>query len=366
MNSQALSVIAEEITASAALSPLVAAYAEGRFPLEVPGAEGCLHAVLIAAFAKRGKRAALVVAPTERDAAETAGDLRSLGVDAALLPWWGTVPYRSPSPSSPVWSARARILSALAGNAPPRVLVTSQRAFMSPLPPPSYTSKQRVLLQTGDTLGTPALAARLNGWGYTRVHRVQSGGEYAVRGEVVDVMTGGDEDGNEAYRITLDYDRVESIKMFDAAEQISIKSGNTETLCLSPMKEVVWDDERIEALTANLASLPEFSGKDAGGLVDRLIERGRAPDEELFFPLAFSKPASLLDYYRGFDGGADSAVVYFWNGRGLTTRRPGLTVSTRGFSEAPFGSVPSPRRAASCTTLTRLQKTSRTGFLFLR
>ncbi|MDR0663125.1 MAG: transcription-repair coupling factor [Spirochaetaceae bacterium] len=372
MNSQALSVIAEEITASAAISPLVAAYAEGRFPLEVPGAEGCLRAVLIAAFAKHGKRASLVVAPTERDAAATAGDLRSLGVEAALLPWWGTMPYRSPSPSSPVWSARARILSALTGNAPPRVLVTSQRAFMSPLPPPSYTSKQRVLLQTGDTLDTPALAARLNGWGYTRVHRVQSGGEYAVRGEVVDVMTGGDEDGNEvgnaAYRITLDYDRVESIKRFDAAEQISIKSGNTETLCLSPMKEVVWDDERIEALTANLASLPEFSGKDAGGLVDRLIERGRSPDEELFFPLAFSKPASLLDYYRGFDGGADSAVVVFLEWERLNNAQTGLDREYEGLFRSAFRErpVPAPRRLLYNFDALTKNITNRVSFLAIK
>jgi transcription-repair coupling factor (superfamily II helicase) len=349
MNSQALSVIAEEIAASPALSPLLAAYTEGCFPLEALGVEGSLRSILIAAFVKHGKRPLLVVAPTERDAMEVTGDLRSLGVGAALFPWWGTMPYRSPSPSSSVWSARARILSELAGNTPPAVLVTSQRALMSPLPPPSYASKQRLLLKTGETLDTTALAAKLSEWGYTRVHRVQAGGEYAVHGEVVDVMTSGAENENEAYRVTLDYDRVESIKRFDAAEQISLKHDNLEELNLYPMKEVVWDDERIEVLTANLASIPEFSGKEmegSGGLIDRLINRGRADDEELFFPLAFPKPASLLDYYHDFDGRENSAAVVFLEWERLNNAQAGILREYTGLFRSAYRErpVPAPER----------------------
>jgi transcription-repair coupling factor (superfamily II helicase) len=352
MNIEALSVMAEmaeEIAASPIISPLVSAYVKGRFPLELEGAEGSLQALLIAAFAKHGNKPLLVAAPTERDAAETAVDLRSLGVEAALLPWWGTMPYRSPAPSSSVWSARARILSALAGNTPPAVLVTSLRAFVSPLPPPSYTARQRVLLKTGGTLDTTALAAKLSDWGYTRVHRVRSGGEYAVRGEVVDVMTGGAEDGSEAYRVTLDFDRIESIKRFDAAEQTSLGQDNLGELSLCPMKEVVWDDERIEVLTANLASLPEFSGKKmdgSGGLIDRLISRGRAADEELFFPLAFEKPASLLDYYHGFEGGEDSAAAVFLEWERLNNSQIPLDREYAGLFRSAYRErpVPTPER----------------------
>jgi transcription-repair coupling factor (superfamily II helicase) len=293
MAEQIFSLIADGIYGSPALAPLLAAYREGRFPIEVEGAGGGLNSLIIAGFAKSAPRPLLVVAPSERDAAETAGDLRSLGVEAALFPWWGTAPYRGPAPSSPVWSERAAILSALAGGEPPPVLVTSQRAFMSPLPPPEYAAKRRVTIRTGQTLDTAALAAKLSAWGYTRVQRVQFSGEYAVRGEVVDVMT-----GVGAYRVTLDFDRVESVRLFDAAEQTSRIQADALALC--PMKEVVWDGERIERLEANLGRLAEFSAKRPDGLIEQLAAKGYAPDEELFFPLAFDRPASLLDYYRDF------------------------------------------------------------------
>ncbi|MDR1256965.1 MAG: DEAD/DEAH box helicase, partial [Spirochaetaceae bacterium] len=294
MDGKPFSFIADEIAASPALAALLTAYSGGSFPLEVAGAENGLRAFIIAAFATNG-RPPLVVAPTEHDAEEITADLRALGAGAALFPGWGTIPYRCPAPSSPVWSERARILSELAAWEQTFPMVTSQRTLMSPLPPPEYTAKQRVLIEAGEALDTPALAARLSGWGYARVQRVQSGGEFAVRGEVVDVMP---QAGEDAYRITLDFDRVESIRRFDAAQQTS-QSDRLGALGLCPLKEVVWDDERIDCLSANVERLPEFSGKNmaaSGGLIDLLITRGRSDDEALFFPLAFDKPASLLDY----------------------------------------------------------------------
>ncbi|MDR1362634.1 MAG: transcription-repair coupling factor [Spirochaetaceae bacterium] len=343
MRIQSFSLIADEIYTSPILAPLLAAYTAGDFPINVEGVEGSLHSIIIAAFAKR--RPLLVVAPSERDAAETAEDLRSLGIDAVFFPWWGTMPYRYPAPDSPVWSERAKILSGLTGPSSSReldaafsVVVTSQRAFMSPLPPPEYTAKQRVVIKTGDTIDVSALAARLNTWGYTRVQRVQFGGEYAARGEVFDVMTRGGEEN--AYRITLDFDKVESLKRFDAAEQTSL--NRLDSLSLRPLKEIIWDDERIDCLSARLERLPEFSGKecDMSGLIEHLINKGRAADEELFFPLAFETSASLLDYL------SDKAAVVFLEWERLANAQAALDREYAGLFRAAFRErpVPAPER----------------------
>ncbi|MDR2659498.1 MAG: transcription-repair coupling factor [Spirochaetaceae bacterium] len=320
MINQAFSLIAGEISGSSLLAPLLAAYKAGEFPINIEGVESSLHSVIIAAFAKQ--RPLLVVAPSERDAMDTAADLCSLGVDTAFFPWWGTIPYRYPAPDSPVWSERARILSALAGasaeNPAFSVLVASQRTFMSPLPPPEYIKKQCVSIKTGEKLDAGKLASRLSDWGYTRTQRVQLGGEYAVRGEVVDVMTGGG--AQEAYRITLDFDTVESIKRFDISEQTSLGQSvpspagsqrtNLSRIDLYPLKELVWDDERIDYLSAKLEDIPEFSGREEGlkSLIEQLINKRRAVDEELFFPLAFDKNASLPDYCAV--GGVEPVTVF--------------------------------------------------------
>ena len=373
MNSQTFSILADGIAGSTVLAPLVSAYTEGLFPLDVEGAEGGLRAIIITAFAKSSAGPLLVVAPSGRDAAEMAASLRSFGVDSALFPWWGTMPYRSPAPSSSVWGERARILSELSGGAPPAVLVTGRRAFASPLPPPEYTAKQRILIKTGDTLDTTALASRLSGWGYTRVQRVQLAGEFAVRGEVADVMTGGGEDGAEAFRVTLDFDRVESIKRFDTVDQSSFGRGDSlETLSLCPLKEVVWDDERIAFLGEKLKSLPEFSGPEfsgnrmdaSGGLFEELIGRGRAADEELFFPLAFERPASLTDYYLRFDGAA--AVFLEWErlvNAEDALRREYEGLFRNAFRERP---VPAPERLLYSFDSVTKNITNRVSFLAIR
>ncbi|MDR1148665.1 MAG: transcription-repair coupling factor [Spirochaetaceae bacterium] len=354
MKNQTFSLIVDGIYGSPILVPLLAAYTAGDFPLNIEGVEGSLHSIVIAEFAKH--RPLLVVAPSERDAAETAEDLRSLGVDAAFFPWWGTMPYRYPAPDSPVWSERARILSALSAppaaapfgapplGAPPaerefHVVVSSQRSFMSPLPPPEYTAKQRVVIKTGESIDTAALAGRLSAWGYTRVQRVQFGGEYAVRGEVFDVMMNGGKP-DEACRITLDFDKVESVKRFNAAKQTSF--SRMDSISLHPIKEVVWDDERIDYLSGKLEHLPEFSGKEnsVGGLIEQLINKRRAVDEELFFPLAFEKNASLLDYFDS------KAAVVFLEWERLANAQTALDREYAGLFRAAFRErpVPAPER----------------------
>ena len=65
-----------------------------------------------------------------------------------------------------------------------------------------------------------------------------------------------------------------------------------------PAKEVVWDEPRIDALESRLRELPEFSS-GAKELIEHLRDTGTVEGEELFFPVAFEKPSSILDYSPG-------------------------------------------------------------------
>jgi transcription-repair coupling factor (superfamily II helicase) len=72
-------------------------------------------------------------------------------------------------------------------------------------------------------------------------------GEFALRGEVLDLRMGGDDF---AYRILFDFYAIESIKRFDPLDQ----SGQEKVpqLFIRPLKEVVWNDQRKETLSRNL------------------------------------------------------------------------------------------------------------------
>ncbi|MDR0290458.1 MAG: transcription-repair coupling factor, partial [Treponema sp.] len=282
---------------SAPVSALSAAFASGKFPLEIAGCEGAFASLLLAKLyaAKPGRYFAVV--PQENDAADFAADLSALGLPCGEFPWWGAAPYRELSPFSAVFGERAKMLSDLALGKP-GIVVIPQRAFLTPLPPPDYIKSLLVPVKPKGKIDTAALARTLTAYGYTRVPQVQMQGEFALRGEVLDIYMGGNcaEFGGAetsgtavAYRILFDFDQVESIKCFDPLMQGSGPGREKlSELAICPMREVVWTDERIEALAENLAACKEFS--DGGkGIIEELISRRTIPGEEMLYPLAFNK-----------------------------------------------------------------------------
>ncbi|MDR3248867.1 MAG: transcription-repair coupling factor, partial [Treponema sp.] len=333
MNTLSLPAFLRGILSSKAVSECVSAFKTGKFPLEIRGSEGAFGAILLDIL-PGGPFAAVV--PTELAANELALDLQTLGLHAAVFPWWGTMPYKEMAPMSGVFGERTEILCALAqargakmdvargatpDALPPKsVYIIPERAFLTPLPPPEYIKSLLIPITVGETVDTVALAERLVSYGYTRVPRVQLHGEFTLRGEVLDILMGGDD---AAYRVLLDFDRVETIRRFDTANQSSIGARGAETLpgfLIRPLREVIWTDERIEELGNTLDTLEEFPDKGRA-VLETLMERRSCPGEEMFYPLAFSKdlpahgptghgptghgPASLVDYLE------DMPVFFF-------------------------------------------------------
>jgi transcription-repair coupling factor (superfamily II helicase) len=288
------------------VSDCVAAAAEGKFPLEIGGCEGALGALLLAKIYSARPGLYFVVVPQESDAADITTDLAASGIPFLQFPWWGAVPYRELAPLSAVFGERVRVLSDLVQGRPGMVIIP-QRAFLTPLPPPDYIRSLLISVKPGGKIDTVSLAHTLVSYGYTRVPKVQVHGEFALRGEVLDVFLGGENaaaEAADAYRILFDFDQVESIKQFDPLMQLSIGKqtsfGNPgreklPELVIRPMREVVWTDERIEALEKNLSGFKEFT--DGGkAIIEELIARRTIAGEEMLYPLAFDKVGSLFDY----------------------------------------------------------------------
>ncbi|MDR2631545.1 MAG: transcription-repair coupling factor [Spirochaetaceae bacterium] len=289
MNTLSFPLILNKITASPGIASFLDAYGKRKFPLELDGCEGALTALLLSALFQAHPGVFLAVVPTEREAAELVLDLESLGVPVLSLPWWGTMPYREMAPLSAVFGERTKVLGALTTGSPVMVVVP-ERAFLTPLPPPEYFRKLLISLKPGGAIDTIALAETLVRYGYTRVPRVQIHGEFALRGEVLDILMGGDE---EAYRILFDFDVVESIKRFSPLDQTGLDTA--QELIIRPLKEVVWSDERIDGLSTRLAACEEFPGAGRS-MVEDLMARRETSGEELLFPLAFEEAAVLTDY----------------------------------------------------------------------
>ncbi|MCL2208773.1 MAG: transcription-repair coupling factor [Treponema sp.] len=295
MNILSFSALLKKTAVSKAARDLFCAVKEGKFPLDIQGCEGAFTALAIAhLYSVLGGRF-FVVVPQENDADELSLDLASSGIPSQKLAWWGTIPYRELNPLSAVFSQRVKVISDLA-NEQEGITIIPQRTFVTPLPPAQYVKRLLKTLTPGRDEDVSGLVNTLVSFGYTRVPRVQVQGEFALRGEVLDIYMGADYSAEEdfAYRILFDYNRIESIKQFDPALQ---NTGDKKfpRLVIRPMKEVIWTDERIEILEKNLSSLKEFS--DSGKkIIEELIGKRAMQGEELFYPLAFEETGNILDY----------------------------------------------------------------------
>jgi transcription-repair coupling factor (superfamily II helicase) len=194
----------------------------------------------------------------------------------------------------------------------------------------------------GDTIDTAALAGRLISYGYTRVPKVQLHGEFTIRGEVLDILMGGDD---EAYRVLLDFEKVETIRRFDPIDQSSPQGREKiPGFSIRPLREVVWTDDRIEALGNTLGELEEFT-QGGAAILETLMERKSCAGEEMFYPLAFAAAtglASMADYL-------EDMPVFFFDRERLENAQEAIereyeNLYRQACREEDGREVPSPRR----------------------
>jgi len=323
----------DRIRNHAPLKEFVSRMGKGPFPVDVGEAEGPFSAALVATAARPNGRV-LAVVPSDQDAESLLGDLGLLGVDAFLLPWWRTAAYRPVSPRARVFGERAACLSRLCGDGA-AVVVASARAFVTPLPPKAYFAALAIPMDVGNSIDPAEVGDRLAAYGYMRVPRVSLPGEFALRGEVLDIYMPGDD---EALRLVFEYDKIEKIASFDPSLQSS--SGNRERAIIRPMKEILWDAERASALASILPAVPGLKGRETA-IVEELAEKGEAKGEELFYPLAFGGArgegsGSVLDYL-----GPDAAIFFLDHER-LVAQEEAAKKEYQGLYRRAFQEAPVP------------------------
>jgi transcription-repair coupling factor (superfamily II helicase) len=262
----------------------------GDLPVEVDGLHGAFLHFLIGRLQPLAQGAVLVVTPTEAEAQEAVEDLRLLApqAPAVLFPWWGTTAYSAEHPLPSIAGERARVLARLAAGE--RLLVVSSlRALLHPLPPPADLAARVIRLSAGEELDPVALAERLQSMGYLRVPRVSLHGEFAIRGEVIDLYPFGAE---EALRLVLEVERLAEIKGFNPLTQASTERRGA--ISLAPVREVQLDPGALSRIRARLE--PAGRGEQLEALFEELARDPEAPGVEYLYPLSFLRPCSLLDY----------------------------------------------------------------------
>lgn len=229
------------------------------------------------------------VVPSEDRALQLVAQLKVVlpDVSAYYFPAWDCLPYDRIGPSQDVLAQRMQVLSALAeGQAD--VVVLSGQGALHRVPPVSSVVNRNLALHTGQDLSMTTLVAHLSQSGYLRVETVREAGEFAVRGDILDVFP-----VSFADPIRLDFfgDHLEKIRRFDALNQTTI--ATIDHADLSPSHDLALTDEQI---TRFRKKYRERFGSAITPLYEAVSDGRRYAGIEHWLSLFFDEMASVFDY----------------------------------------------------------------------
>ena len=206
-----------------------------------------------------------------------------------LFPDWETLPYDTFSPHQDIISQRLETLYKLP-HITQGIVILPVETLMQRLTPRGYIEQNSLIVEIGETIRIDALRAKLEQAGYLCVPQVQDHGDFAVRGNLVDLFPMG---SHLPYRIDLFDDEIETIRLFDPDTQRSL--DKVKEIRLLPAREFPLDGESINRFRQNFRSSFDVSPNSTP--LYRDISQGiSSAGIEYYLPLFFEEMASLFDY----------------------------------------------------------------------
>ena len=128
--------------------------------------------------------------------------------------------------------------------------------------------------------------------GYERVDFVHNKGEFAIRGEIMDIFS---PIHQYPLRILFDFEKIEKLSLFSTENQLSVRTIKNYYLSLS--SEFQFNSENIESFRS---SFRQLKLKDKDDYYKSLSQRIVLPGSEQFFPILNSRYDSFLEYLDGY------------------------------------------------------------------
>ncbi|MCR4897202.1 MAG: transcription-repair coupling factor [Lachnospiraceae bacterium] len=181
----------------------------------------------------------VIVAADELRAREILEEYRFYDRDVCFFPGKDLIFYQADIHGSQLTGERVRTFRSVIEKE--RVTVITYYAAMMTLQSDAAPELFDVEIRQGDTLDPGELASRLVDLGYTRVPQAEEPGQFARRGDIIDVF---DLTRENPYRIELWGDEVDSVRIFDPYTQRSIDS--LQSVRIFPATEFVLRREDFE------------------------------------------------------------------------------------------------------------------------
>lgn len=259
------------------------------------GLQGSAGAYIVARLVERVKGTWAVIVRDLQRAESMARDLAFYcpsGTEVVTFPSWEVLPFEQASPYLHLQGRRMALLRRFLRDHRDFITVIPIAAWMTRLPPRTWVETSFLVLRRGQGISPAEVTAFLDASGYRRVPLVEEGGDYAVRGGILDFFP---HPGDLPYRVEFLGDSVESIRTFSPDSQRSTgKVGRVEIL---PVREIPWSPrDREEALRRLAVRIPLVRGRDFTPTLEALSEGLPLPGVEWLLPLFHDSLGTLMDY----------------------------------------------------------------------
>ena len=219
-----------------------------------------------------------LITPTHEQALALKNDFECFGISALLFP---SIQQNIYEPSQ-VNSGLAHQLSLLERYC---VYIIPIRSFLKKLPAKEYIASLSFSLGINENIDISLLCEKLTSLGYLRTPRVSLPGEFAVRGEVLDIFL---HQENLAHRIQFEFDQISQIRLFDVENQIS--HAHVEQMNILPAREAILSENDFSLISEHWnRKYPRIPLN-----IEKLQQEIHY--HELFLPLVFNHSYSIADY----------------------------------------------------------------------
>ncbi len=256
---------------------------------------------------------ALLICPEEKDCVRLAGTLERFGLRTGFYTARDLTFYNMTA-SHEYEHERLKLLTGLQ-NGDYDAVITTPDAALGYTVPPDVLRNNSITVHSDRELDPQAFAAKLTAAGYARVDLVDSPGQFAMRGGILDVFppygTFLDSDGdavNGAYalRIELFGEEIDRMGLFEPDTQRMTQS--VESAEFPPARELLCDAPALERLKKAIAS--QFRSSKNEQAIEELIRERAAVDAasengteihflDKYVTLVYENRACLLDYFEG-------------------------------------------------------------------
>ncbi|HCC07144.1 MAG TPA: transcription-repair coupling factor [Clostridiales bacterium] len=269
---------------------------ENKFPITINGVLGSAKAHLISALYEHTKKSCVILTSNELNVKRIYEDIKNFGIEnVRMYPCKDVFFYNAEAYSFDIIDKRIEVMNVLMSDKP-CIIIMSADALLDKIVRREKFEKYVKSIAVGDKVEFEKFISELIYMGYERAEMVESKGEFAVRGGIVDIYPVA---ANNMLRIEFWDDDIDSIREVNPDTQRSLEK--LDKAIINPAKDIVFDKERLDKAIEKIKQERDSNTptKDINIMIDTLKNSFRLTHSEKLVNYLYddSELTNILSYF---------------------------------------------------------------------